>query len=193
MRHSTQRWLRGGIIVGAIVLLGCSAEPEHSAVATQQVPAAETDSVPAPALKPGTANDVLAAVHEPGASAVLVNLWATWCGPCRDEFPELVRVANEYRARGLRTVLVSADFEDQRPEVTHFLQGHGVTFPSYIKTGDDMQFLNALEPRLTGALPATLVFDGNGKLVAFWEGRAGYHDFEAAVLKAIRSTGPKTS
>src|SRR6266567_2193287 len=54
---------------------------------------------------------VLGAVREPGARAVLVNVWATWCQPCREEFPELMRVARENRPRGLRLLFVSDDFD----------------------------------------------------------------------------------
>src|SRR6266516_5714090 len=99
-----------------------------------------------PPLVTANAGGVLGAVREPGARAVLVNVWATWCQPCREEFPDLMRVARENRARGLRLMLVSADFDDAHGQVRAFLAREGVDFPSYLKAGDDMKFIEALDP-----------------------------------------------
>src|SRR3954466_12666606 len=68
---------------------------------------------------------ILAAVKAPGAQAVLVNVWATWCEPCREEMPDLVRFYRDHRAQGLRLVLISADDDDQRAEVARVLGGLG--------------------------------------------------------------------
>ena len=78
---------------------GCAAAPPPSSVAVAELPA------------------ILAAVKAPGAQAVLVNVWATWCEPCREEMPDLVRFYRDHRAEGLRLVLISADDDDQRAEV----------------------------------------------------------------------------
>jgi thiol-disulfide isomerase/thioredoxin len=61
-------------------------------------------------LVAASAADVLAAVRAPGARAVLVNIWATWCVPCREEMPDLLRLRRTYADRGLRLILVSGDF-----------------------------------------------------------------------------------
>ncbi|HYM81037.1 MAG TPA: TlpA disulfide reductase family protein, partial [Candidatus Limnocylindria bacterium] len=138
-----------------------------------------------PEIRPATSDAVLAAVREPGAEVVLVNIWATWCAPCREEFPDLMRLNERYRDRGLRLVLISADFEDQLPLARRFLAKQGVDFPSYLKTGDDMRFINAMDSRWTGALPATLIYDGRGDLRHFWEGRASFEKFEQTVLDVL--------
>ena len=115
----------------------------------------------------------------------LVNLWATWCPPCRAEMPELLRVARAHREDGVRLMLVSVDFEDQVGAVRKFLVSQAVAETSYIKQGDDMSFINALHSRWSGALPATLVFDRNGRLTDFWEGAANEDRFEHAVIAAL--------
>jgi thiol-disulfide isomerase/thioredoxin len=140
-----------------------------------------------PAIYRADAEQVLQAVREPGARAVLVNVWATWCMPCREEFPDVMRLAREYRASGLRVVLVSADFDDALPQASAFLLEHGVDFPSYLKTGDDMKFINALEPSWSGAIPASILYDGAGRKVRFWAGRQTYDTLAIAVRRVLRS------
>ena len=139
-----------------------------------------------PTFEAANADRVLAAVREPGARAVLVNVWATWCPPCRAEFPDLMRVERELRAEGLRMVLVSADFDESLPQARAFLAEHGVGFPSYHKTGDDMTFINTLDSLWSGALPATLLYDGAGRRVRFWEGRQSYETLSQAVRQVLQ-------
>jgi len=143
----------------------------------------------APAFEPADADRVMAAVREPGARVVLVNVWATWCAPCRAEFPDLIRVAHELRGQGLRVVLVSADFDETLPQARAFLADHHVDFPSYHKTGDDMKFINGLDSLWTGALPATFLYDGAGHRLGFWEGMQTYETFSQAVHEVLKGRG----
>src|SRR5689334_13209526 len=83
-----------------------------------------------------TLQQVQRAIREPGARAVLVNVWATFCDPCRQEMPDLLKVFHERRDRGLRLVLVSADSDDDegRAQARKYLASLGVDFRSYLKT-----------------------------------------------------------
>ena len=101
---------------------------------------------------------ILAAVRAPGAKAVLVNVWATWCDPCREELPVIARFYRQHRAQGLRLVLVSADDEDGGAEVARVLAAAGMPgdTPSFIKHGDDMKFIDGLDRRWSGALPGVV-------------------------------------
>lgn len=144
-------------------------------------------AVPAPPPTPADAPAVLEEVRKPGASAVLVNVWATWCVPCREEFPDILRVAREYRERGLRLVLVSADFSDATADVTEFLTAQGVDFPTLLKAGKDEAFVDGLDRRWTGSIPASFLYDGRGKLVRYWEGKADYKTLEKRVRDALRA------
>jgi thiol-disulfide isomerase/thioredoxin len=130
---------------------------------------------------PGLARVVAA----PGARATLVNVWASWCQPCREEFPDLVRLERQWRDRGFRLVLVSADFAEDVPSAKTFLAEQGVAGPTYLKTGDDMQFIDTLDPRWSGALPGSFLYDSSGRLVRFWEGRASADTLEARILPVL--------
>jgi thiol-disulfide isomerase/thioredoxin len=140
----------------------------------------------APALTAANAATVKKAISAPGAKAVLVNIWATWCGPCRDEFPDVLRIRRDLQAQGLRVILVSADFDDAKADAVKFLTDMGVDFPSFIKTGKDEEFMNGLAKEWTGVLPATLVYDGHGTLRDLREGKQSYETFRGMVEKVLQ-------
>jgi thiol-disulfide isomerase/thioredoxin len=131
---------------------------------------------------------ILAAIKAPGASAVLVNVWATWCEPCREEMPDLIRFYRDHRPQGLRLVLISADDDDQRAEVGRLLGALGFDGPAFIKRGNDMTFIDALDPHWKGALPATFLFDGRGTRSRSWLGAVTYDDLRARVSGLLRKS-----
>jgi len=138
-----------------------------------------------PTLQPGTAADVLQAVRAPGAKIVLVNVWATWCIPCREEMPDLLRLRHDYGGRGLRLILVSGDFGSDREQAQAFLREQGVDFPTFLKQGSDMEFIEALDPHWSGALPVTLIYDGSGTLRDSIYGKGSYARFEDKIRTAL--------
>ena len=129
---------------------------------------------------------ILAAIKAPGAQAVLVNVWATWCEPCREEMPDLVRFYRDHRTQGLRMVLISADDDDQRAEVARVLGALRFDGPAFIKRGNDMTFIDALDPAWKGALPATFLFDGKGARSASWLGAVTYDQLRARVSGLLK-------
>ncbi len=108
---------------------------------------------------------------------ILINFWATWCGPCRSEFPELVEIDRDYRRKGLNFYLVSVDqygIIDTR--VPEFLEQYDSTMPSYlINLPNRTQIAKAVRqiaPRFSDTYPLTLLFDAGGRLVYQKLGRA---------------------
>ena len=157
--------------------IGCADKTNLAESGTSQSSAPQTGLD----IQPASAEEVLSWVHEPGSKAVMVNVWATWCIPCREEFPDLVRVHRELEGDGFRLILISADFDGQLAEVEAFLSDQGVDFPTLIKAEDDMKFIDALSEDWTGAMPATFLFDGSGTLKEFWEGKADYETLHRKV------------
>lgn len=139
-----------------------------------------------------SAKELLDVIEGSDAEVVLVNIWATWCMPCREEFPDIVRLYRAYEARGLEVIFVSGDLEADIPQVLEFLAQHGVDFPSYLKVGKDMEFIDDFVPEWSGLLPATFIFDARRSLQSFWEGEAAYEIFESRVLDVL-SHSPETS
>jgi len=162
-------------------LAGCGAPREAA------TPAPEPEPEPAPAveIEPVTIGELHHVVLAGGARVVLLNVWATWCVPCREEFPDLMRLRREYRERGLRLVLVSADVDSQIPAAKRFLAEQGVDFLTYLKQGADMPFIDSLDARWSGALPATLLYDGAGRQLWFHEGKTTYDSLKTRIDQAL--------
>lgn len=173
------------LALAAAILAGCAAEPP----ARQEAPATATGGAALDSaditLTPVDADGLLAAVRAPGARATLVNVWASWCQPCREEFPDLVALQREWADRGFRLVFVSADFAEDVPNARAFLAEQGVDWPTYLKTGDDMQFIDKLDARWSGALPGSFLYDSSGRLVRFWEGKASRDTLAARILPVL--------
>ena len=150
---------------------------------------ARSSAAAAAALTPITGAGVKDLIAARRGRVVLLNVWATWCDPCREEFPDLLRVRRELGPQGLDVVLICADFASQLPQVSGFLSRSGADFPTYFKTEKDEEFINALEPRWSGALPMTLLVARDGRRAGFWEGKTSYQTFVAKVRPLLVPQG----
>ncbi len=134
------------------------------------------------------AKELAARIEAEKGHVVLLNFWATWCVPCREEFPDLVRLQNALSAKGLRVIGVSTDFSKQLPAVEAFLAKNNPSFPNYHRKsgGDDQDFINAVDPKWGGELPFSVLYGRDGNRVRTLSGKSSYADFEREVLNALR-------
>jgi len=120
-----------------------------------------------------------------GNEAVLLNVWATWCEPCVEEFPMIVELGDKYS--DVSVYFVSVDFADEQDKVKDFLIDHHVSGLSYIKEQKDMPFINGINTNWTGALPFTIVYrKSDGSIVDYWEGKVENEKFTQAIDKALQ-------
>jgi thiol-disulfide isomerase/thioredoxin len=126
------------------------------------------------------------AVATQKGKVVLVNFWATYCVPCRAEMPALVKMAERLKAKGLVFVTVSADEPEQETQAAAFLDKTKVPAPHYLRAAkDDEAFINSIDPKWSGALPATFIYDRTGKKVRSFFGEVDLKALEAALLKLL--------
>jgi thiol-disulfide isomerase/thioredoxin len=119
---------------------------------------------------------------------LLVNFWATWCEPCRQEYPDLVRLQKALGPRGLQIVGLSTDFASALGAAEKFLAEQKPSFPNYHKKsgGDDQDFINAVDKDWGGELPFSVLYDRTGKKNKTLSGKHSYADYEREVLALLR-------
>ena len=111
-------------------------------------------------------------ISELRGSIVVVNFWATWCGPCREELPMLTRLSQEYGAKKVRFVAVSADEKKNRAAVDKFVTANHLGMEIWL--GADVDMLQRAD--LGNVLPATFILDQQGDVVARILGQAREQD-----------------
>jgi len=119
---------------------------------------------------------------------LLVNFWATFCDPCRDEFPDLVKIDKEYRPQSLEFVTVSLDDVDQiKTDVPKFLNDMNATMPAYLlDVSDPEPAINFVDKRWRGDLPATYLYNDKGEMVYWHIGRVNPAELRAAIDKVVK-------
>ena len=129
-----------------------------------------------------------AAVAKQKGQVVLVNFWATWCVPCREEYPDLTRLEKAYRGKGLSVLGVSIDSAKDLAAVDKFLAKMKPDFPNYRKAsgGDDQDFIESVDKDWGGELPFTVLYARDGRKTKVLSGKQTYGDFESAVKALLK-------
>jgi thiol-disulfide isomerase/thioredoxin len=142
---------------------------------------------PAPAVTEIDAERLAALLKRDPPRPLLVNFWATWCDPCRDEFPDLVKIDSDYRRRGLDFIAISLDdLKDINTEVPKFLQQMKAQMPAYLlNVSDPEQAIVLVDKQWSGSLPATFLYDAQGNVVYRRFGRITSADLRAAIEKQV--------
>lgn len=163
----------------------------------------QTSQAPAPSSKASANGTVASAVSEitvvdldglkkllrrdpKEARPLLVNFWATWCDGCREEFPDLVKIDEDYRAKGLNFLSVTVDeLEDKRLAVA-FIQEMKAKMPVVLLNVPDKEpAIHAVDMNWDGALPATFIYDRTGAIVYRHFGKIKPDELRAIIDKQV--------
>src|SRR6185369_8064023 len=142
---------------------------------------------PRPVVSPIDTEGLKGLLTQQREHPLLVNFWATFCDPCRDEFPDLVKIDKDYRSRSLDFVTVSLDdMTDIKTSVPQFLDSMKATMPAYLlNVSDPEPAINLVDSRWQGDLPATFLYNEKGELVYKHIGRVNTAELRAAIEKVV--------
>jgi thiol-disulfide isomerase/thioredoxin len=113
---------------------------------------------------------------------LLVTFWATWCEPCRDEYPMLNELAKQYAPQGLKVVGVSLDQDGDLILMRRFLARYKPIFPNYRKKkGEEDAFIQAVMPGWNGSIPASVFYARDGRQIGHLVGAGDRETYEAAI------------
>ena len=122
---------------------------------------------------------------------VLVNFWATWCPPCREEVPLLVKMQAKYAAQGLQIVGIATD-EQSEQDVRSFVKKMVVNYPILMSDNQSAEIVNAFGGNFIG-LPETIVLNRDGSVFKTHTGELEPKEAEDLVLTALKLPIPPTS
>jgi len=118
---------------------------------------------------------------------VLYNFWATWCKPCVEEFPDLMKINNEFKDKDFKLVFISLDFgDDFEKETQKFLKKMNVDFVTYyngFKKDEDL--INYMDKSWNGGIPGTFIYDKEGKLKKTFIGKTSHSEFKKTISKLL--------
>jgi peroxiredoxin len=134
-------------------------------------------------LKESSLAELKKLMKNDGQKLRLVNVWATWCAPCRIEYPEFVVIQRMFGARDFEFISISADKLSKKEDALEFLKSNYSAVPNYIATNDDKYALiEAIAPEWNGALPYTALIEPGGKVVWQHQGEVDFFELKKVIV-----------
>lgn len=116
----------------------------------------------------------------------LINVWATWCGPCVTEMPEFVTINRMYRRRDFEFITISADKPDKKNKAQELLKKMQASGQNYIYNSEDKyKLIEAIDPKWQGALPYTLLVAPNGKILYRTQGAIVPQEMKRMIVEQV--------
>jgi thiol-disulfide isomerase/thioredoxin len=117
----------------------------------------------------------------------VINIWATWCGPCVSEFSDFVKLNLKFRDRNFEWVTISADPPNKPSKVLKFLQKKQAIGTNYIFNSEDLyQLIETVDPRWRGLIPYTLIVAPGGKILYAQPGVIDPVEINGIIEEALR-------
>lgn len=126
-----------------------------------------------------TASELKKKISEYEDKVIIVDFWATWCPPCKDEIPGFINLYKKYKDKGVEILGIALDVEGSKT-VKPFAKKMGINYPIYIGGYDMNQ-----EYEVAG-IPTTLIFNKKGKLKVRHVGYASEKEFENEILNLLK-------
>ena len=167
-----------------VFLFSCQTQTKK---AQENTPAARTNSVSNwPPKVTQIDEQGLRDLLKPNGRPLLINFWATWCGPCREEFPDLVKIGRDYKGK-IDLFTVSLDESSEiNGDVPKFLAEMKSESPTYLlKTPDEGAAIELVSKDWHGALPFTILFNAQGETIYSTQGKFKTDVLVAEIEKSL--------
>lgn len=130
---------------------------------------------------------------KPNGKPLLINFWATWCDPCREEFPDLVKIDADYKGK-LDVITISLDdLADIKTFVPKFLSEMKAEMPAYLlRTQDENAAIALVSRDWAGNLPLTVLYHPDGKTAYLKKGKFKYEVLAAEIDKLVPTSAAAT-
>ena len=161
-------WIIAAVAIGFLVILGYGLRTQSGSPI----------GAPAPDFNLSLFDSGHLSVADQLGSVVVVNFWASWCAPCRDEAPALERLWQEYEDRGV--VFVGVSYKDVESKALPFIEEFDVTYPN----GSDSYNRISAAYRITG-VPETFLIARDGRLLEWWVGPLTEAGLRAALEEVL--------
>jgi thiol-disulfide isomerase/thioredoxin len=129
------------------------------------------------------------ALSELKGKTVVINFWATWCGPCKAEMPEFTKVHAEYRDRGVEFIGAANEPRSEREKVQEFVRHLGIQFPIWLEASVD--HLGAF--KVGPGIPATVIVDPQGRVAARIKGVTDAAQLRSLLDRILSETAHTTT
>jgi thiol-disulfide isomerase/thioredoxin len=115
---------------------------------------------------------------------MLINIWATWCGPCVIEYPELINTHRMYYQRDFEFISISADKMEKKDDVLKFLKTKNSAVQNFIYNGSDKyELIGIIDPEWNGSLPYSLLIEPGGKVVFRTSGAVDLQELRRTIVE----------
>jgi thiol-disulfide isomerase/thioredoxin len=184
------------LFFASLLVLALTATIPGQAQAPSSKPAPHTGKAAAPADPPlvdlAGYQQLLAKYR---GKPLVVNFWATWCEPCRDEYPLIVDLAKEFKPQGISVLGIDMDDDSDMNLVRRFIARNQPPFPNYRqKPGINLDaFYDGVNPQWRGTMPQTIFYGRDGNIVGFFLGTRPRAAFEQAFRATLATTANAAS
>lgn len=176
------------LLTAGVTLFGCESKVNGPAVENEDSTEVSHDLVvpsgDPPELVMVNEESLMESLTTNGAHITVLNVWATWCGPCHVEMPAFVQYASD-APEDVAVRFLSVDDKGLDERILDFLTEYGVSDVSYYSEAGDA-IVRQIHPNWTYGVPLTLIFNSEGLIADAWEGAVTYDFLEAKVVRARR-------